>query len=294
MSEPEQLLRIGELSRRTDVDPALLRAWEKRYGLLEPQRSEGNFRLYDSDDLARVWAMKRNIGRGLAAAEAARQAKAEVSDAGLPPALARTPVDSTVEELFGALAELDEAKAHELLDRHFTLHSLEETIADLVLPTLRRIGEAWATGEISVAQEHSASALLRNRLLSVGRGWKSGAGPSAMLACPSGEQHDIGLISFGLLLWRHGWRIDYIGQDTPISELLKTIPAADPELVVLASLSREPFERAAAEIAALAEQAPVVLAGAGATDALAEMTGGVILDGDPISAARDISTGITV
>ncbi|HXV03786.1 MAG TPA: MerR family transcriptional regulator, partial [Gaiellaceae bacterium] len=73
-SDPQ--LRIGELSRRTGVAPELLRAWERRYGLLRPQRSEGGFRLYSGADERRVELMRRHLRRGLAAAEAARLAAA--------------------------------------------------------------------------------------------------------------------------------------------------------------------------------------------------------------------------
>ena len=64
-------LRIGELSRRSGVSPELLRAWERRYGLLEPTRSPGGLRLYTPDDLTRVQAMQQHLAEGLAAAEAA-------------------------------------------------------------------------------------------------------------------------------------------------------------------------------------------------------------------------------
>lgn len=296
--EPEQLLRIGELSRRVDVEPALLRAWEKRYGLLEPQRSDGNFRLYSSEDVSRVWAMKRHLARGLAAAEAARLAKAEASAPQPVPSNGNgsggtTPgSDRPAEELFRALVDLDEGRAHELLDRYFTLHSLDEAIGQIILPCLRRIGEAWGTGEITVGQEHSASSLLRNRLLSIGRGWKAGEGPTAMLACPSGEQHDIGLVCFGLLLWRHGWRIDYIGPDVPATELVKTLPTSQPDLIVLAALTSEPFEGALTEMRALAAHAPLLLAGSGATPAIASRCDGVLLDGDPVRAAQELASGV--
>ena len=64
------LLRIGELSRRSGVSPELLRAWERRYGLLRPTRSSGGLRLYSPDDLERVRSMQRHLASGLAAAEA--------------------------------------------------------------------------------------------------------------------------------------------------------------------------------------------------------------------------------
>src|SRR5918998_5346204 len=95
-------LRIGELSRRVDVPPTLLRAWERRYSLLKPTRSEGNFRLYSLDDVARVWAMKAHLERGHAAAEAAQLALAERSSDPAT-ALATAEAAPAVQELREAL-----------------------------------------------------------------------------------------------------------------------------------------------------------------------------------------------
>ena len=77
-------------------------------------------------------------------------------------------------------------------------------------------------GDATVAQEHFASNLIRGRLLGIGRGWDSGEGPRAVLACAPGEQHDLGLIAFGLTLNRRGWRITYLGPDTPVDSLVDT------------------------------------------------------------------------
>src|SRR6187549_222642 len=103
----EKLLRIGELSRRVGVPVESLRAWERRYGLLTPSRTQGGFRLYDEDDVARVLAMRANLERGLFAAEAARLALAEdVAE----PIRAPAPV-ADASALAGALDSFDEAGA---------------------------------------------------------------------------------------------------------------------------------------------------------------------------------------
>jgi DNA-binding transcriptional MerR regulator len=78
MAVPEHHLRIGELSRRAGVSPELLRAWERRYGLLRPARSAGGYRLYSADDEARIRRMQAHLSEGLSAAEAARLAAAAV------------------------------------------------------------------------------------------------------------------------------------------------------------------------------------------------------------------------
>ena len=203
-------LRIGELARRTGVSPELLRAWERRYGLLRPERSSGGYRLYSAEDEQRVRAMTGALGRGSRPSEAAKLALGESAD--LPP----------TETLVEALVAFDDVGAHAALDRLLSWLTLESVLRDSVIPSLHELGERWERGEITIAQEHFASNLLRGRLLGLARGWDRGAGPRALLACPPGEQHDLSLIAFGLSLREHGWRITYLGADTPIATIAET------------------------------------------------------------------------
>ena len=127
-------VRIGELARRTGVSPELLRAWEQRYGLLRPARSQGGFRLYTDKDEQRVRAMRAFIGEGLSAAEAASRALTD--EPGRPaasgPALAEIGL-----ELRGALDAFDSERAHAALDRVLATVSIETALAEVVLPYLR-------------------------------------------------------------------------------------------------------------------------------------------------------------
>ena len=205
-------LRIGELSRRTGTSVDLLRAWEKRYGLLEPDRSEGGFRLYSDEDVGRVRAMQAHLAAGLAAPEAARRA---LENGRGPETDGVQLVAQSRRELADALAGFSEGRANAVLDRLLAALSVDAVLAEVVLPYLHELGEAWERGEASIAQEHFASNVLRGRLLGLGRGWGEGSGPHALLACPPREQHDLGLIAFGLALRNRGWRITYLGPGHP-------------------------------------------------------------------------------
>ena len=209
----DETLRIGELARRTGVSPELLRAWEHRYGLLQPSRSAGGFRLYSPADEARVRRMTRLIADGVSAAEAARQA--HTADQA-PPAPEPPIVDQLADQLRTALDRFDGAGAHAALDRLLGSVSVDAVVADVVLPYLRDLGDRWAAGRASVAQEHFASHLLRGRLLAIARDWDRGDGPALLLACLPGEAHDLGLLIFGILAARSGWRVTFLGADTPI------------------------------------------------------------------------------
>jgi MerR family transcriptional regulator, light-induced transcriptional regulator len=287
MSTVEGYLRIGELSRRTGVSVELLRAWEKRYGLLDPARSDGGFRLYSDADVARVQSMQRHLGEGLAAAEAARRALAPA------PAVAPTNgglVEASRRELAEALAAFDEARAHAVFDRLLATLSLDTLLDEVLLPYLHELGEAWERGDATVAQEHFASALMRGRLLGLGRGWGGGVGPQALLACPPGELHDLGLIAFGLALRARGWRITYLGQDTPLDAIADQARALKPQAVVLALTRSEPDAAEARELARLAKGLPLWLAGAGATEQLAKAAGARLLENGPVAGAERVAT----
>jgi MerR family transcriptional regulator, light-induced transcriptional regulator len=277
-------LRIGELARRSGVSADLLRAWERRYALLEPSRSPGGYRLYSADDEARVRSMRAHLAQGLSAAEAARLARdapAAAPQNGGPADLAAA--------LWSALDRFDDAGAQAAFDRLVATFSIEAVAATAILPYLRTLGDRWRDGDASVAQEHFATGLMRARLLGLARGWDRGGGPRALLACPSGEQHDLGLIILGLALRDRGWRVTFLGADTPIETLAAAADQLAPDVVVLSSLTREPLAAAVTEIAQMAASRPVLLAGPGADAELTERSGARLLAGGPIEAADEVS-----
>ncbi len=283
-------LRIGALSRRVGVSPELLRAWEQRYGLLQPSRSAGGFRLYSTADEARVQSMQRHLGAGLSAAEAARLALAETEVGGAdrrdgPARLAQWSTD-----LRAALDRFDEPAAHAALDRLLAAFRLQTVLRDVVIPYLSELGRRWERGEASVAQEHFASNLLRGRLLGLARGWAEATGPRAVLACAPGEFHDLPLISFGLALAARGWSITYLGPDTPIATIKEALGGREHPLVVISAITPERFLAVQDELTELAGDLRLALAGAGATKKLASATGAaLLLDEDPVTAAERVA-----
>lgn len=278
-------LRIGEFARRVQVSPELLRAWERRYGLLKPIRSEGGFRLYTAEDEERVARMKLALDDGLSAAEAARRALAEVR-----------PMDDLLDDargrLLAAAHTYDEVAVHAVLDEALAGFALETVLRELILPVLREVGDQWERGELEVGQEHFASHLIRERLLGLARLWGRGGGPLAILACAPGERHDISLLAFGLLLRSHGWRILYLGADTPLETLGRAVATTNPRRVVVVSFDPSLLDAVAAGLRRLAGTAPLVLSGPGASDELCAGLRIERLDGDLIDAADVVARGV--
>jgi DNA-binding transcriptional MerR regulator len=286
-------IRIGELGRRVGVRPETLRAWERRYRLLSPERSAAGYRLYSAGDEKRVREMLGWMSRGVAASEAAKLAGAPV---GAAPAAERRPradgqpaLAVAMLDLIAALQRFDEEGAHRILDEAFARFSLETVLSELVLPVLAEVGDRWSRGDVSVGEEHFCTEVLRGRLLSLARGWGAGEGPLAVLSCPPGERHDLGVVVFGLALREQGWRIAFLGADTPMATLADAAERLDPELVVSAAVDPERFETAGADIRDLAGAHPLALAGAGATAETARSLGAGHLDKPPVAAAVSLA-----
>ncbi|MGN6380869.1 MAG: MerR family transcriptional regulator, partial [Gaiellales bacterium] len=180
MSEPG-VVRIGELSRRVGVSPELLRAWERRYGVLRPTRTAGGFRLYSTADEQRVRRMLALQQQGLSPAVAARTAAAEGAGAE-----AGAPAEAIQRALADALDRFDEPAANRAFDRALATLTLDTVLGEIVLAYLADIGDRWSAGLLTVAQEHFSTNVIRGRLLGLARDWGQGGGPLALLACPPG------------------------------------------------------------------------------------------------------------
>ena len=277
-----ELLRIGELSRRTGVSPELLRAWESRYGLVEPSRTEGRFRLYSETDIARVRSMRAHLDAGLSASEAARAVLAERSDAEF------AGLHETAADLARALERYDDVGAQAALDSLLAALTLDVVVGEVLVPYLHGVGERWKRGELSVAQEHFISNVIRGRLLALSRGWDRGLGPRAVLASAEGDQHDLPVLLFGVVLRTHGWRITFLGADTPVTSLAETVREIQPNAVVVAGTLRGVFDPLVEELREVARHAPLYVAGAAADDELARRADAVYLGGDLVEATSDL------
>lgn len=279
-------LRIGELSRRTGISSDLLRAWERRYELFVPDRTAAGYRLYGEQDVLRAQGMLRAIERGLSAAQAAVAVTVPTEPVSGETA-SRSPA-ALGAELHEALDRLDDVGAHAALDRLLARFSLQTILRDAVLTYLHDLGERWEGGESVIAPEHFASALLRGRLLGLARGWGGGDGRLALLGCVPGDQHELGLICFGLALRAEGWRISYLGSDTPLATIAEASELLGPALVVVAASMPECALAAADGLAQLGSSMRLVLAGGGFNAELALRIGVPRLPDDPLLAASGI------
>lgn len=277
----DELVRIGELARRVALSPHVLRAWERRYGLLAPLRTDGGFRLYSAADEMRIREMQARIARGMAPSEAAL---------GMPPATSPADLDpgAPVAELREAMGAFDAVAVERSLDRVVAAIGVDALIAGILIPFLREVGDRWAHGEVTVAQEHFVSGVLRSRLLRLGESTPSRGDRHAVLACPPGELHDLPLVMTAAALRTRGCRVTFLGANTPVGAIAEVAGRVTADVIVVGSPFAERFETSAREFARLGRVLGLAIGGAGASPALGRRLHATYLEGGPVQAAVEI------
>ncbi len=299
MTVTEGRLRIGELARRTGASPAVLRAWEQRYGIIEPQRSPGGTRLYSERDEERIHTMQAHMADGLSAAQAARAALAgrtargSRSLTGAADGPATSELDASARTLRSALTRLDRELAEQALDRLLASFTFETVASEVLLPYLADVGARWQQGEETIAEEHLATHVLRARLTALAHRSGPARGARAVLACPPREQHDIALVTLGVALERRGWRVVLLGANTPVASSVQAADVLDADCVVVSVTMPVVLSEIVDELKGLASSRRLMLGGPAADDGLAQQIGATILASDPITAAAALEDQLT-
>jgi methanogenic corrinoid protein MtbC1 len=198
-----------------------------------------------------------------------------------------------VSELWEGIEGFDEQLADNALVGLLWDVPLAEALAGEVIPFLEELGVRWEAGTLSVAHEHFASNLLRQRLSALAHQYEAlpdqdARRPHALLACPPGERHDLMLLCFDLLLGERGWRTTFLGADTPIDGLVAAARAADVDAVVVAATLSANLTAHREVLADLATDHPVYVAGRGADESVAAALGARLLPGDVVEALEHI------
>ncbi len=265
--------RIKTVAELVGISKGTLLAWERRYSFVVPDRADNGYREYTEADVERLRRIKRLVEEGYKISEAISLTQ-DMS----APTLAVTPsggeasgLGALQEELFKALIRYDLTAAAAVNERLTGLSFLQR-IEQVFMPILREIGEQWAEGRLSVAQEHFASEFCREQLASmlVALGYGPKDGPTAICATYPGERHELALLSLAVRLALTGYRVRYLGADLPLSDLCDTARHVGPRLVLISVTM--PTAREALEVyittlrAACPPQTRVTLGGPGVPD----------------------------
>jgi len=248
----QTMYTIKQAAQRTGIAIPTIRVWERRYGVVAPTRTPAGYRLYDDDSIARLRAMQHLVDlegwRPSQAADRIRAADlAELADLGGPsarPAVADASgvgqeAPEAIDAIVDSARDLDVAAIERTLDETFAGQRFESAMDVVVFPALRKIGEAWAGGELDVAREHAASETVRRRIAHFfDAAARTAAGRTVVVGLPPGSHHELGAFAFAVAARRAGLGVLYLGADVPLDAWQRTVRDADSAAVVLAVVSR--------------------------------------------------------
>jgi methanogenic corrinoid protein MtbC1 len=230
----EPIYNMKAVEQQTGISAATLRAWERRYLLIEPKRTPSGYRLYSDRDIALLrWVRQQmndglTISRVVAMLEAARQNGEPIyiePHEAIAPTLRQTPQPPSdfVAPLVQALISLDTERADEVIEQAFVLYTMPTVYVEVITPALIEIGELWHRGEISISIEHFATTYLRGRLLGLLQAYPHRSDmPMIIIGCAPGERHEIGALIFAVMLRQQGFNAVYLGQDVPVDDVVHT------------------------------------------------------------------------
>ena len=241
---------IKKVSLQTGIPPVTLRAWERRYQILSPGRSANKYRLYSDRDVATLRWLKGQVAAGINISTAISKFNKMVASGTYPEVL---PIDADIEslaispspdkfsrELYLALLHHDEIEADYILREVFSLFDLKSSLIHVITPCLVDIGEAWYRGEIRITTEHFATAFIRGKLLGLLQAYPYQRNATfIMLGGAPNEQHEIGALMLAVLLRSNGYRVEFLGPDLPLDDLVEHARFEKPFMIILTASTRE-------------------------------------------------------
>ena len=289
---------ISEAAERAGVSVDVMRAWERRYGVVTPQRTSSGYRLYDVATINRVRAMRHLVEEGWAPSAAAarlRDAPDDVvaeQDPQQDPSPAAADADPLVDRFVSAAAALEAATLAGVLDEMGSRASFEPMVERHLFPALRALGAAWAAGAVSVAAEHAASAAVARWL---GTAFEAAAvnRPDVrpiLVGLPPGARHELGALAFATACRRAGFAVQYLGADLPAADWGRAARDTNAATAVIGVPTASDADAARAVARALRRASPglrVTFGGRGA----AEMRGATVLPESLADAVATVRSG---
>jgi MerR family transcriptional regulator, light-induced transcriptional regulator len=292
---------IKEAASRSGVSIPTLRAWERRYGVVQPVRTPSGYRLYDDGAIARLRHMRALVASGWRPREAAQRVSdtastSEQGDDGRQPQVsdaAADTVDST--RLIGRFVEAaltyDSAATEAILDEIFARGSFEWAMENVAFPALEQVGLAWESGDLSVAGEHAASQAVMRRVALFYEAAARATGADIIIGLPPGARHDLGALAFAVAARRLGVGVLFLGADVPVDSWVTAVRDTAAGHAVIAIPTPADSGAAAEVMRALIDgtSATCLAGGAGARSLPAEL-GAIILPDTISEAARAVAT----
>lgn len=229
------LYTIKDLERLSGVKAHTIRIWEKRYGIITPNRTDTNIRRYDDEDLRSILNIAILRDNGYKISEIANLNNKELSEHVLSFSTNPRHYSTQINNLILAMIELDDRKFDKIITNSTVRLGFEETVLHVVYPFLEKIGILWQIGSINAAQEHFVTNLMRQKLLVALDGQMSGSHPESkrfLLFLPETEYHELGLLFFAYVVRKNGHKIIYLGQSVPMEDVLEVSKLKAPDYII--------------------------------------------------------------
>lgn len=282
MAEKKRLFTIQELATLAGVSTSALRAWERRHNLFRPDRTPAGHRLYTSDDLKLFWFVSHLRSEGWDLRRISALGRDELLEQANHYFSTQEEHKTTVagrktyDVILAALATNDFDGALLGLEKLYTVTESNLEFSDLCLELMVQVGDAWHRGDISIAAEHALTARLKHLLLGLlymrGTAEFEASAPTAVCACLPGELHEIGLLRVAVYLREWGFKVSYIGGNTPLPALHEHVERTKPALVCISVTRAMPPDLILRNLERLSEVVgslvPTVVGGSGVVEAL--------------------------
>jgi len=257
------MYNIKSVAKLLEMPAVTIRAWERRYNVVTPKRSESGHRLYTEQDIEDLrWLKLQTEEKGMNISQAVKMLQKRREEREVVPREASTP-DETFsrmqENLFEALMRFDSEKANSILGLGFSMFHYEDIFHRVLAPLLHQVGDLWEQGEVTVAQEHFASNYVSQRFFQFFQVFTTNPSlPKVVALCPEGEQHQIGLLLFSLFLRRMGFEVIYLGTNTPHEGLPAIIGTHHAQIVAISLTTSDLMPRVVKLVQELHEQFPKI------------------------------------
>lgn len=290
---------IKQASIRSGVSVPLIRAWERRYGVVSPKRTTSGYRLYDDQAIATLVRVRELTESGWTASEASRAVlEGEVTVPTPRPQPVTTVMTSEeghaeaadlVSRFVESAAAMDIAATGAALDEIFARGSYEAIVDDLLMPALVAMGQAWTEGRVDVAAEHAASAAVHRRLSALYEAAATIDEPLVVVGLPPGSRHEIGALAFAVALRRRGIGVLYLGPDVPVASWVHVIEQNRARVAVM-SVVQQVDRVSALEVATALQDLgskPALAVGGGSSDWAGAQEAGMVVLPNRINEAAD-------
>lgn len=227
---------IRDLEKLSGIKAHTIRIWEKRYALLEPERSETNIRTYSDESLKRLLNITTLVDQGIRISKVADMTEEQLHEAVLSLLNEKDSYKVVIDQLIVAMVNVDEQRFEKLISDAILRNGFEVTILDIMYPFLARIGVMWQTGNINPAQEHFISNLIRRKVIVAIDGQMMNVHENPLtfiLFLPEGELHEIGLLFYDYLIRKAGHKVIYLGQSVPYDDLIEISKLHQPDYLLM-------------------------------------------------------------